>query len=602
MSYNTFSPSSSSPAGDSKIPEDKKRDLGALKMLFPYLKPYRKQILGAFAALVLAAVAMLSIGGALKAVVDKGMALGSYEALNHSLIFLLIIIVMLAGATFARFSLVSWLGERIVADLRVVMFDRLLGLSPSFFETAASGDLISRMNTDTNLLQTVVGSSLSMALRNMLLLIGGTFMLLITSPRMTGFVFLLVPIVIAPIFIFGRRVRKLSKLSQEKLAAVSTGLEEAIHGMRTIQAFVREKFELDDFSARVDNALEAANQRIRARAWMTAAVITLAFGGVAVVLWLGGRDVLDHKMTAGQLSAFIFYAVVVAGAVGAVAEVMGDLQRAAGATERIFELTAMRPDIVPPERPQPLPASSYGELNFDLVSFFYASRPVQPALDHFNLRVRAGEKIALVGPSGAGKSTVFQLLLRFYDPQAGTIRFDGIDIKNVDPKELRRRISFVPQDVVIFSTDALTNIRLARPEATEDEVKIAAAAANAHDFISALPQGYRTFLGEKGVRLSGGQRQRIGIARAILRQTPVLLLDEATSALDSQNEKAVQEALSNLMKNRTTLIIAHRLSTIRNCDRIVVMDNGLIVEQGTHDELVAEQGLYARLSKLQFRA
>ncbi|MBI3419488.1 MAG: ATP-binding cassette domain-containing protein [Proteobacteria bacterium] len=587
---------------DSKNAEGKKHDLRPLRSLLPFLAPYRREILLAFVALVVASATVLSMGVALKAVVDKGFATGSAEQLNQSLIVLLVLIGVMACATFTRFSMVSWIGERLVADLRLKMFGHLLELSPSFFESAAAGDLVSRMNTDTNLLQTVVGSSLSVALRNFLLLVGGTAMLLFTSPRMTGFVFLLVPVVIAPILIFGRRVRRLSKISQEKLADVSIGLEETIHGIRTIQAFVREAEEHQGFAFRVHEAFVAAIERIRARAWMTVAVITLVFGGVAFVLWLGGRDVLAHRMTAGQLSAFIFYAVLVAGAVGAVTEVLGDLQRASGATERILELMAVQPDIVAYAHPMPLPHRPRGELDFQHVSFFYPSRPQAPALDHFHLHVRPGERIALVGPSGAGKSTVFQLLLRFYDPQAGLIRLDNVDLKETDPKELRRLISFVPQDVAIFSTDALTNIRMAKPEASDEEVKRAATAANAHDFIAALPQGYRTYLGEKGIRLSGGQRQRIGIARAALRQTPLLLLDEATSALDSQSEKAVQEALAQLMQDRTTLIIAHRLSTIRHCDRIVVMDRGLIIEEGTHDALLEQQGLYAKLSRLQFRA
>jgi ATP-binding cassette subfamily B protein len=605
MRHATYTPTASAaspPPGDSKATGPKKRDLRPLRALLPYLAPYKKEILWAGVALVLASGTVLSMGVALKSVVDRGFATGDVNHLNQSLIALLLLIVVLSCATFARFSLVAWIGERLIADLRVQMYGHLLKLNPSFFESTPVGDLVSRMNADTGLLQTVVGSSLSMALRNILLLIGGTAMLLITSPQMTLYVFAMVPVVIAPILIFGRRVRAFSKASQEKLAEVTSGLEETLYGIRTIQAFVSENFERQNFNFRVDESFRAALQRIKARAWMTASVITLAFGGIAVVLWLGGRDVLEHRMTAGQLSAFIFYAVVVAGAIGAVTEVLGDLQRAAGATERILELLAEQPDITVPSLPVSLPQPSRGELKFEHVSFFYPSRPQAPALDHFHLTIQPGEKIALVGPSGAGKSTVFQLLLRFYDPQAGNIRFDGVDIRDTNPHELRRHISFVPQDVVIFSTDALSNIRLARPEATEDEVKQAAAAANAHEFISALPQGYRTYLGEKGIRLSGGQRQRIGIARAALRHTPLLLLDEATSALDSQNERAVQEALANVMRERTTLIIAHRLSTIRNCNRILVMDKGLIIEEGTHDDLMTQDGLYAKLSKLQFRA
>lgn len=578
-----------------------KRDLKPLRRILPYLFRYRKQMLWALVALIVAAAAVLTIGTGLKNVVDTGFATGNPAKLNQTLLLLFLVIAVMAAATYSRFYLVSWIGERVVADLRRDLFQHLLNLSPSFFESAKSGDLTSRMSADTSLLQVVVGSSISIALRNLLLLIGGTVMLLITSPKLTGLVFLVVPLVIVPIIFFGRRVRGHSKLSQEKLSDVSAGLEETIHGIRTIQAFGQEHLQQEYFTQRVENAFMASLERIGARALMIVIVITLVFGAIALILWLGGQDVIAGRMSAGQLSAFIFYSVLVAGAVGAVSEVMGDLQRASGATERIFELLAIEPDVKSPANPRQLPTPALGEIRFDMVSFFYPSRPQAPALDHFDLRVRSGEKVAIVGPSGAGKSTLFQLLLRFYDPQMGTIRIDGYDSREVDPRALRERIGFVPQDNVIFSTDAMTNIRLARQNASDAEVMAAAEAANAHEFIMALPNGYHTYLGEKGVRISGGQRQRIGIARAVLRNAPILLLDEATSALDSQNEKAVQDALAQLMQGRTTLIIAHRLSTIRNCDRIIVMDKGQIVETGTHDQLIAGGGLYAQLSKLQFR-
>lgn len=586
---------------DSQESTAKRRDLRPLRQLIPYLLPYKKQMLWAFAALFLAAVSVLTIGSGLKSVVDSGFATGNPDKLNQTLILLFLVIAVMAGATYGRFYLVSWIGERVVADMRRALFQHLLALSPSFFESARSGDLVSRMNADTGMLQVVIGSSISIALRNLLLLIGGTIMMLITSAKLTGLVFLVVPLVIVPIIFFGRRVKTLSKTSQEKLSDVGAGLEETIYGIRTLQAFGREAHEEARFAAKVEEAFGTSLQRIAARALMIVIVITLVFGAIALILWLGGHDVLAGRMSAGQLSAFIFYAILVAGAVGAVSEVMGDLQRAAGATERIFELLTLEPEIKAPATPRTLPVPPRGEITFDNVSFFYPSRPQAPALDHFELRIRAGEKVALVGPSGAGKSTLFQLLLRFYDPQMGRVLVDGYDIREVDPKSLRQRISFVPQDNVIFSTDALTNIRLGRSDASDGEAANAAAAANADEFIRALPEGYFTFLGEKGVRISGGQRQRIGLARAILRNAPILLLDEATSALDSQNEKAVQEALAHLMQGRTTLIIAHRLSTIRHCDRIIVMDKGQIVETGTHDQLLAKGGLYAQLSKLQFR-
>ncbi len=578
------------------------RSLQVLGALLPFMRPYGRQIWGALAALVVASGTVLAMGGALRAVVDKGFATGDAAHLNTTLLVLLGLILLLAGATFARFSLVSWLGERLVADLRGKMFARLMELSPSYFESTPTGDLVSRINADTGLLQTVVGSSASIALRNLLMLAGGLALLIVTSPRLSGLVLAMVPLVVVPIILFGRHVRRLSRASQEKLAGVAVGLDEGIHGIRTIQSFGGEEHEKADFTRRVEEAFKAALGRIRARAWMTACVIFLVFGGVACVLWLGGRDVLDGRMTAGQLSAFIFYAVVVAGAMGAVTEVLGELHRAAGATERIVEILSLQPEILPPVSPSLPRLPVRGELDFRHVSFFYPARPCPPALDHFHLHVMPGERVALVGPSGAGKSTLFQLLQRFHDPQAGSILLDGVDIRDMDPKALRRLISMVPQDVTLFSADAMSNIRLARPDAGDDEVMRAARAANAHEFIAALPQGYRTYLGEKGVRLSGGQRQRIGLARAALRAAPLLLLDEATSALDSQSERAVQEALAALMHDRTTLIIAHRLATIRNCDRIVVLEGGLIADSGTHDELIARGGLYAKLARMQFRA
>jgi ATP-binding cassette subfamily B protein len=582
----------------SKVP----RNIKPLRELIPYLKPYKKQLLFAFIALLISSSAVLTLGQGLNHVVDFGLASGRLNKLDEILALLLLLIVVLASATFARFYFISWVGERMVADIRKNIFQHILRLSPSFFETAKSGDLISRMNTDTSLLQTLVGSSVSVALRNFLLFIGGTIMLLITSMQLTMIVFCSVPVVIVPIIILGRFVKKLSKEAQSRISGIGSGLEETIYGIRTIQAFGREEAIEKSFAARVEDAFGTALKRITARSWMIAVVMTLVFSAVAIILWRGGHDMLSHVITGGQLTAFVFYAVLVAGAVGALSEVFGDLQQAAGAMERILELLAVEPEIKAPEKPRRMPFPGYGEIHFDRVSFFYPSRPQAAAIDHFELRVRSGEKVAIVGPSGAGKSTLFQLLLRFYDPQMGTLFVDNLNITEVDPHDLREKISYVPQEVMIFSTDAMANIRLARPEATDEEVMAAAEAAKAHEFLMELPQGYQTFLGEKGVRLSGGQRQRIGLARAALRNTPILLLDEATSALDSQSEKAIQTAFAQITQGRTTLIIAHRLSTIQHCNRIVVVDKGHIVEAGTHDDLLMKDGLYAKLSKLQLRA
>ncbi len=581
-------------------PDARRRDLGPLRRLVPFLLPYKLRILGAMVALTVAAGTVLGLGQGMRVLIDQGFAGGDTSLLDRALLVLLGVIALMAASTYGRFYLVSWIGERVVADIRRAVYDHVLTLSPGFFETTKTGEILSRLTTDTTLLQVVVGSSASIALRNALLFLGGTGMLLITSPKLTGLVALVVPLVVAPIVFFGRRVRKLSRDSQDRIADVGSFVEETLAAIRTVQAYTHEAIDRALFGKRVEEAFDVAIRRVRVRALMTVIVIVLVFGAVGIILWIGGHDVVAGRLTPGELSAFVIYSVVVAGSVGAISEVIGDLQRAAGATERLFGLLAIESEIRAPAVPKPLPSPAAGALSFDAVRFHYPSRPDWAALEGFSLDVRPGERVALVGPSGAGKSTVFQLLLRYYDPQAGSVRLDGVELRDADPVAVRRRLGLVAQDPVVFSANAWENIRYGRPDASDSEVRAAAEAAHALDFLDALPEGLGTFLGEKGVRLSGGQRQRLAIARAILRDPPVLLLDEATSALDAESERMVQDALDRLMHGRTTLIVAHRLATVLNADRIVVMDKGRVVETGTHAELVAQGGLYARLAALQF--
>ncbi|CAO3447471.1 ABC transporter transmembrane domain-containing protein [Azospirillum largimobile] len=578
----------------------RRRDLGPLRRLVPFLLPYKLRILGAMVALTVAAGTVLGLGQGMRVLIDQGFAGGDTSLLDRALLVLLGVIALMAASTYGRFYLVSWIGERVVADIRRAVYDHVLTLSPGFFETTKTGEILSRLTTDTTLLQVVVGSSASIALRNALLFLGGTGMLLITSPKLTGLVALVVPLVVAPIVFFGRRVRKLSRDSQDRIADVGSFVEETLAAIRTVQAYTHEAIDRALFGKRVEEAFDVAIRRVRVRALMTVIVIVLVFGAVGIILWIGGHDVVAGRLTPGELSAFVIYSVVVAGSVGAISEVIGDLQRAAGATERLFGLLAIESEIRAPAAPKPLPTPAAGALSFDAVRFHYPSRPDWAALEGFSLDVKPGERVALVGPSGAGKSTVFQLLLRYYDPQAGSVRLDGVELRDADPVAVRRRLGLVAQDPVVFSANAWENIRYGRPDASDAEVRAAAEAAHALDFLDALPEGLGTFLGEKGVRLSGGQRQRLAIARAILRDPPVLLLDEATSALDAESERMVQDALDRLMHSRTTLIVAHRLATVLNADRIVVMDKGRVVETGTHAELVAQGGLYARLAALQF--
>lgn len=578
------------------------KDLKYLRRTWGFMKPYTQKLVYAGLALIVTSLATLSIGMGLKFLIDRGLSANDQTFLNLGFLVLLGIIVVIAAGTYCRFYYISWVGERVVADVRKAVFDQVIKQSPGFYETTKTGEILSRLTSDTTLLQTVVGSSLSIAIRNMMGAIGGVAMMVVTNVKLTGLVLLVVPAVVVPIIWYGRKVRQLSRESQDRVADVGSYGEETLNAIRTVQAFTHETHDTAKFGREVESAFSVAMRRIFARGMLGSVVVLLVFGAIAVVLWAGGRDVITGEITPGDLSAFIFYSVTVAGGVGALSEVLGDLQRAAGATERLVELLETEPAIKPPDRPKAMPLPARGEVSLENVTFHYPSRPDTAALNGLSLSVSPGEHVALVGPSGAGKSTVFQLLLRFYDPQSGVVRIDGMNLKDVDPREARKCIGLVPQDPVIFGASALENIRYGRPEATDDEVRAAAEAAQAMEFISKLPEGMTSFLGEKGVRLSGGQKQRIAIARAILRDPRVLLLDEATSALDAENERLVQKALEGLMVGRTTMVIAHRLATVVSADRIAVIDDGRLIDTGNHDQLLRSNPLYARLAALQFSA
>jgi ATP-binding cassette, subfamily B, bacterial len=573
--------------------------VGALRGLLPFLAPYRRLTGLAIAALILTAAISLVLPLAVRRVVD-GFSSGNTSLLDQYFAAALGIAALLAIGTGLRYYLVTRLGERVVSDIRKALFDRVMAMSPAFFERILTGEVLSRLTTDTTLILSVIGSSVSIALRNILILLGGLVLLTLTSAKLTGLVLLIVPAVVVPIILLGRRLRLLSRENQDWIANSSGSASEALSSVQTVQAFTHEVRTKAAFAEVTEKAYQSARARMKTRAVLTVIVIFLTFSGIVGVLWIGAHDVRAGTMTPGQLVQFLIYAVLVAGAVGALSEIWGELQRAAGATERLVELLGTTDNVLDPSAPKALPRPVRGAIDFENVRFNYPTRPTISALDGVSLSVIPGETVALVGPSGAGKTTILQLLMRFYDPQSGTIRLDGIDLRDMARNDFRRAIAMVPQDPVIFAASARENIRFGRPEATDAEVEAAAVAASAHTFLSTLPEGYDTWLGERGVMLSGGQKQRVAIARAILRDAAVLLLDEATSALDAESERDVQAAVEALSKGRTTLVVAHRLATVKRADRIFVFDQGQIVATGTHDALVAEGGLYARLARLQF--
>ncbi|MGT2435843.1 ABC transporter ATP-binding protein/permease [Bradyrhizobium betae] len=581
-------------------PAKSRAKLRPLMALAPYVARYRGRAALAFVALTIAALTTLLVPVAVRRMIDFGLTPEGIELINSYFSVMIAVVAVLALASAARYYLVMTIGERIVADLRRDVFAHLLSLSPAFFDSARSGELISRLTADTTQLKSAVGASVSIALRNLMMFFGAAAMMVFTSPKLSGFVLLAIPLIVLPLVAFGRWVRRLSRNAQDTLAEASAYAGELVGAIRTVQAYTSEPFAGKRFGGEVEQAYEAARTSTQARSVLTAIIIFIVFSSVVAILWIGSHDVLSGAITPGRLGQFVLYAAFAAAGLGQLSEVWGEVSSASGAAERLFEILHVKPEIAAPASPRALPVPARGEVGFDHVSFSYPARPDVKVLDAVSFAVRPGEKVAIVGPSGAGKSTIFHLLLRFYDPRNGAISLDGVPVRSADPRDVRSRIALVPQESNVFAASARDNIRFGRPDATDAEVERAAELAHAAEFIRRLPEGFDTPLGERGVTLSGGQRQRIAIARAILRDAPLLLLDEATSALDAESETLVQTALEELMRHRTTLVIAHRLATVLSCDRILVMDQGRIVEQGTHAELVAANGLYARLARLQF--